>query len=74
MTIRTLGYIQFKTHNVYISQDLDSDRIHCFKATQTRCDLQSFIDREAACDYILKPFDTIVYELVIPGEDQSGSQ
>ena len=71
MTIRTLGYIQFKTHNVYISQDDSTQLIHCFKATQTRCDLQTFNDQEAACDYIMTPFDSLVYELVIAGDNQS---
>jgi hypothetical protein len=71
MTIRTLGYIQFKTHNVSISQDTDTQLIHCFKATQTRCDLQTFTDQEEACDYILAPFNSLVYELVIPEDDQS---
>jgi hypothetical protein len=70
MTIRTLGYIQFKTHNAYISQDDNSQLIYCFKATQTRCDLQTFTDQDAACDYILKPFDSLVYELVIAGDNQ----
>ena len=71
MTIRTLGYVQFKTHNVYISQDDDTQLIHCFKAPRTRCDMQTFTDQDAACDYILAPFESVVYELVIPGEDQS---
>ena len=71
MTIRTLGYVQFKTHQVYISQDVDTSVIHCFKATDNRCDLQTFMDQDSACDYILAPFDDIVYELVIPEDNQS---
>lgn len=71
MTIQTIGYVQFKTHQVHISKDSNSDRIYCFKATKTRCDLQTFTDEDAACDYILEPFKSIVYELVIPGEDQT---
>ena len=71
MTIRTLGYVQFKTHNVSISQDDATQLIHCFKATRTRCDMQTFTDQDAACDYILKPFDSVVYELVIPEDNQS---
>ena len=71
MTIQTIGYVQFKTHQVHISKDLDTDVIHCFKATQTRCDMQTFTDEDAASDYILTPFNAIVYELVIPGESQS---
>ena len=71
MTIKALGYVQFKTHQVYISKDTDSDLIHCFKATTNRCDMQTFTDEEAASDYILEPFNNIVYHLVIAGEDQT---
>jgi hypothetical protein len=71
MTIRALGYVLFKTHQVYISKDDDSSVIHCFKATDNRCDMQTFNDHDAASDYILAPFDSIVYELVIPEDDQT---
>lgn len=71
MTIRALGYVQFKTHQVYISQDTDSSVIHCFKATHTRCDMQTFDNEDAACDYILAPFDSLVYTVEIPEDDQS---
>ena len=71
MTIQPLGYVTFKTHQVYISKDTDSDLIHCFKATTNRCDMQTFDNEEAASDYILEPFNAIVYELVIAGEDQT---
>lgn len=71
MTIRALGYVLFKTHQVYISKDDDSSVIHCFKATDNRCDMQIFTNEDAASDYILAPFDNIVYSLVIAGEDQS---
>jgi hypothetical protein len=70
MTIRKLGYVQFKTHQVYISKDIDTSIIHCFKATDDRCDMRTFDNEDAACDYILTPFDNIVYHLVIAGEDQ----
>ena len=71
MTIQTIGYVQFKTHQVHISKDTDTQLIHCFKATSDRCDLQTFTDEDAACDYIMTPFKAIVYELVIAGEDQN---
>ena len=71
MTIQPIGYVQFKTHQVYISKDLDSNLIHCFKATDNRCDLQTFDNEDAASDYILEPFNNIVYQLVIAGEDQT---
>ena len=71
MTIRALGYVLFKTHQVYISKDDVSAYIHCFKATDNRCDIEIFADQDSASDYILAPFESIVYELVIAGEDQS---
>lgn len=71
MTIKALGYVQFKTHQVYISQDDTTQLIHCFKATKDRCDMQTFTDQDAACDYILEPFKSIVYELVIPEDRQT---
>ena len=71
MTIRPLGYVVFKTHQVYISKDIDTAYIHCFKATDNRCDMQVFTNEDAASDYILEPFNNIVYSLVIAGEDQS---
>ena len=70
MTIRALGYVLFKTHQVYISKDIDTAYIHCFKATNDRCDMQIFTNEDAARDYILAPFNDIVYSLVIAGEDQ----
>lgn len=71
MTIQALGYIQFKTHSVAVSKDTDTLRIYCFKATDTRCDIESFIDLELAADYILAPFPVLVYELVLGGETDS---
>ena len=71
MTIRTLGYIQFKTHSVAISKDSDDHRIYCFKSTRNRCDLESFDDEESAAEFILTPFPTVVYELKMPGENQT---
>ena len=71
MTIQALGYVQFKTHQVYVSKDSATDYIHCFKATPTRCDMQIFEDEESACDYILAPLPTLVYELIIAEDDQT---
>ncbi len=71
MTIQALGYVVFKTHQVYISKDSDTAYIHCFKATDNRCDMQIFANEDSASDYILAPFNDIVYSLVIAGEDQS---
>jgi hypothetical protein len=71
MTIRTIGYIQFKTHQVAISKDDCDHRIYCFKSTRNRCDYESFISEELAAEYILAPFPTVVYELKMPGENQT---
>jgi predicted ATP-dependent endonuclease of OLD family len=60
-TIRSLGYIQFKTHSVHISHDLDLDQYVCFKSSDSRCDIETFNDSEAAVDYILEPLPSLVY-------------
>ena len=70
MTIQALGYVLFKTHQVYISKDDDSSVIHCFKASNNRCDMQIFADEDSASDYILAPFESIQYELVIAEDRQ----
>lgn len=61
MTIQSLGWIQFKTHRVAVSKDSESDRIYCFKHTDTRCDMASFNDEAEAADYILEPMPTLEY-------------
>lgn len=66
MTINTLGYIKFKTYRVHIARD--DLHIYCFKMTNSRCDLEVFEDQEAAADYILTPFPSIVYEVELSGE------
>jgi hypothetical protein len=71
MTIRTVGYVTFNTHQVAISKDDASDLIHCFKSTHTRCDYAVFDSEDSASDYILAPFDSIVYRLVLTEDDQS---
>jgi hypothetical protein len=70
MTIRALGYVVFKTHQVYISKDTDTAYIHCFKATNDRCDIEIFADQDSASDYILAPLPTVIYSLVITGDGQ----
>ena len=73
MHIQSLGYIQFKTYQVSVSKDLDNLHILCFKSTKDRCDLESFTTEEAAVNYILTPFPTLVYELVLPGDQPKES-
>lgn len=70
MTIQALGSIRFRTHQVHISKDSESDRIYCFKSTRTRCELESFDSEALAADYILEPMKTLEYCVVFPGETE----
>lgn len=70
MTIMTVGYVTFNTHQVHISKDDLSDRIYCFKSTNTRCDYAVFDSEDAASDYILEPFPPLVYRLVLTEDNQ----
>lgn len=70
MTIRTVGYVTFKTHQVHISKDSDSDRIYCFKSTRSRCDYAVFESEDSACEYILEPFPALVYQVVLSEDRQ----
>jgi hypothetical protein len=66
MHIQSLGYIHFKTYQVAISKDLDNDHILCFKSTRDRCDFDLFTTEAEAVDYILTPFPSLVYQIVMP--------
>jgi hypothetical protein len=70
-SIKSLGYIQFRTHRVHVSRDLDRDCIVCFKSTETRCDIESFSNPEEAVDYILEPLDSLVYYVDVDGDSNS---
>lgn len=67
-SIRSMGYIQFRTHRVHVSRDLDRDCIVCFKSSETRCDIESFNDSEAAVEYILEPLTSLVYYVDVDGD------
>jgi hypothetical protein len=69
-SIKPLGYVQFQTHRVYVSHDLDSDNYLCFKSTESRCDLESFTDIDSAVDYILEPLTSLVYYVKINGDPE----
>ena len=73
MHIQSLGYIQFKTHQVAVSRDLDNLHILCFKSTDSRCDFDSFTTEEEAVNYILEPFPSLVYQLKLPGTKPNDS-
>lgn len=71
MSIETLGWIQFRTHRVVVSKDDLTDRIYCFKHTETRCELASFADEWEAADYILEPMPTVEYFVRIDGDESA---
>ena len=39
--------------------------ITCFKYNNEQCDLETFADSDSASDWMFKPFDSLVYCLVI---------
>ena len=56
--------IQFNTHSVSVNLD-DNGTYHVFKFAGHRCELESFEKREDAEEYILYPFPSVEYSLVI---------
>ena len=62
--MRNICTITFNTHGVTVSQD-DNGTYHIFKYTDTRCEMESFEDREEAEEYVLYPFPAIEFSLVI---------
>jgi hypothetical protein len=72
--IKSLGYIQFTTHTVQVSHDLDLDHYVCFKSNDSRCDIDTFNSLEEAVDYILEPLPSLVYTVELgesPEEDST---
>lgn len=63
MTIKSLGWVEFKTHRVTVSQDDLTHRIYCFKHTKTRCELASFDQEDLAAEFIITPMQTVEYYL-----------
>ena len=59
--LEQLGWVQFRTHRVVVSRDDLTDRIYCFKHTETRCEFDSFDSEWEAADYIIAPMQTIQY-------------
>jgi hypothetical protein len=57
-------HIQYRTHAVHISQE-DSGLIHCFKYTQTRCELESFWLIDDVSEYTIQPLSSLVYEVKV---------
>ena len=60
--------IQFNTHSVSVRQYEDGV-FHTFKFNEQRCELETFTDREEVEEYILKPFPSVEYSLVIHEDD-----
>lgn len=61
--------IQFNTHSVSVTLD-DNGTYHVFKYTSERCELESFEVREEAEEYILYPFPSVQYSLIIHDNDE----
>lgn len=61
MTIQSLGWVEFKTHRVTVSQDDENHRIYCFKHTKSQCDFASFDREDEAAEYIITPLSSIQY-------------
>ena len=66
--LQTLGWVKFRTHRVVVSKDDLTDRIYCFKHTESRCEIESFSSEWEAADYIIEPMQTLKYYLNF-GED-----
>lgn len=61
--------VRFRTHLVHIRVD-EHDNIHCFKYTHNRCEYETFTDQELAEFYIVAPFSSMVYELILEEEER----
>lgn len=60
--------IGFETHAVAIFKNIESsldDIIYCFKHDHEQCSWESFKDKEAATEFIFKPFDKWGFRVVI---------
>lgn len=60
--------ITFNTHAVSVRQN-DDGLIHVFKYTDTRCEMETFENKEDATEYVLYPFPSVEYALVIHEDD-----
>jgi|LauGreDrversion4_2_1035121.scaffolds.fasta_scaffold2308476_1 hypothetical protein len=61
--------VKFRTHAVTIHQR-DNGQITCLKYNhnQTHCELESFMDAEAAGEFIIKPMPAIEYRVELNEE------
>lgn len=61
------AYIEFRTHAVIIYRDCE--KITCFKFAGNQltaiCDIESFDNEVEASEYIIKPFPTDRYEILL---------
>jgi hypothetical protein len=60
--------IVFNTHSVQVRQNEDGP-IHVFKYTDSRCEMETFDNREDAEEYVLCPFSSVDYSLVIHDDE-----
>lgn len=57
------GEITFRTHSVVVEKD--EERIYCFKHDDYRCEMKIFNEYDAMVEWVLEPFPTTVYGLVL---------
>ena len=69
MTILKIGTIAFPTHRVVVSKDDVTDRIYCFKHTNTRCELESFDSEGLAAEYVITPLRSVEYYVKLDEEE-----
>lgn len=58
-------HIRFPTHNIHLSMEDESGIVHCFKYTDSRCDLESFTDLDELADWLMLPLPKLVYQVNI---------
>jgi hypothetical protein len=68
--IQNLLQINFNTHSVHISRDLDTDQIICFKYDESACDFQSFESNQEyeVSDWIITPIPTYSLQVTVQGD------
>jgi hypothetical protein len=58
--------ITFRTHGVVV--EVVDDEIYCFKHNDKLCSLEKFDDYDMMIEWVLEPFPSLVYGLVIEND------
>lgn len=66
--IQNLVQVNFRTHRVHISRDLDTDDIICFKYDGAACDFNVFTDAIEASDWIMEPLPLLTWRVTTSDE------